>query len=319
MFEKVSIVQRTSIVVLMLMMTAALASRALAFGSDEIGTTGFNFVKIGIGARPVAMWSAFTGLADDVSAIYWNPGGLAAVGERQATTTYLNYLAGIQSGFAGLLWPLDETNAVGVGLSYLTSGDIPKLDEQGNDLGTFGSSALALAMAYGREVVPDVWAGVSLKGLYQTIDDYSAHGVALDLGVLYRSRVPGLTAGAAVLNLGTQTGAFIDEKDPLPTEIRIGGAYRPAPFAVGVLDVAVPFDNDPSLRLGAEVLPHPLFTIRAGYNTLGSQLKVGSEKDVLGGMSFGMGATWQKMRVDYAYSPYVELGSAHRVSLVVHL
>lgn len=308
-----------SAAVLALLLIVMLASGAFGFGRDEVGTTGFNFVKIGVGARPVSMGSAFTGLADDIHAICWNPAGLARVGERQVTTTYLNYLADMQSGFAGVLWPLDETSAGGVGLSYLTSGDIPKLDEQGNDQGTFGASGLALTLAYSRRVVPDVWAGIALKGLYQSIDDYSAHALALDVGAIYQPKVEGLTLGASLLNLGAQTGAFIEEKDPLPTEVRVGAAYRPVPFAVGAADIAVPFDNDPSLRLGAEVFPHPLLAIRAGYNTLGSQLEVGSEKDVLGGLSFGLGAVWQRIGVDYAYSPYVELGSAHRLSLVVHL
>src|SRR4029077_8125627 len=49
---------------------------ACAFGKDQVGTSGAQFLKIGPGARPVGMGEAFTGVPDDIHAIYWNPAGL---------------------------------------------------------------------------------------------------------------------------------------------------------------------------------------------------------------------------------------------------
>ncbi len=39
--------------------------------------TGFTFMKVGVGARPVAMGQAFTGVADDANALFYNPAGLS--------------------------------------------------------------------------------------------------------------------------------------------------------------------------------------------------------------------------------------------------
>ena len=50
-----------------------------------VGTTGAQFLKIGTGARPVAMGYAFSAVADDLNALYWNPAGLALQMDRQMT------------------------------------------------------------------------------------------------------------------------------------------------------------------------------------------------------------------------------------------
>jgi len=42
---------------------------------QDTGTTGSTFLKLGAGARAIGMGSAFTGLSDDATAIYWNPAG----------------------------------------------------------------------------------------------------------------------------------------------------------------------------------------------------------------------------------------------------
>ena len=41
--------------------------------------SGAAFLKIGTGARPEAMGGAYTALADDVSALHYNPAGLSSV------------------------------------------------------------------------------------------------------------------------------------------------------------------------------------------------------------------------------------------------
>ena len=48
-------------------------------GVSKVGTTGAAFLEIGIGARAVAMGNAFVGTANDVTALYWNPAGLAGI------------------------------------------------------------------------------------------------------------------------------------------------------------------------------------------------------------------------------------------------
>ena len=41
---------------------------------SKTGTTAAQFLKIGIGARALALGGAYSAIADDASALYWNPG-----------------------------------------------------------------------------------------------------------------------------------------------------------------------------------------------------------------------------------------------------
>src|SRR3990172_5842749 len=86
------------------------------------GTTAFNFLKIGEGARPVAMGSAFTAVADDGNLLFWNPAGLSQIEEPMGTTTYRNYIAGIHSGYLAYLRPKGEKVGIGGSIHFLYVG-----------------------------------------------------------------------------------------------------------------------------------------------------------------------------------------------------
>ena len=60
----------------------------------QTGLTGAAFLKVGVGARAVALGSATTSLTDDVNQIFWNPAGMALSNEQwQATFTYNRWIA----------------------------------------------------------------------------------------------------------------------------------------------------------------------------------------------------------------------------------
>ena len=53
------------------------------------------FLKLGVGARALGMGGAFAGLADDASAAYWNPAGLAYLKTNQFMPTHSEEFGGI--------------------------------------------------------------------------------------------------------------------------------------------------------------------------------------------------------------------------------
>src|SRR5258705_7614439 len=94
----------------------------LIWASGE-GTTGADVLKIGVGARAIAMGEAYAAQADDLSALYWNPGGLALMQERQASFMYDQMYQGLNYSNAAIGIPL-ENGAVGGSVSYLGYGNI---------------------------------------------------------------------------------------------------------------------------------------------------------------------------------------------------
>src|SRR5207244_7441434 len=99
---------------------------AQAFGltwASGGGTTGAEVLKIGVGARAIAMGEAYAAQADDVNSLYWNPGGLALMQERQASFMYDQMYQGLNFSNGAIGIPL-ENGAVGGSVSYLGYGNI---------------------------------------------------------------------------------------------------------------------------------------------------------------------------------------------------
>ena len=92
----------------------------LCFASD-VGVTGAQFLKIGTGARPMGMAGAFTAVADDGYAGYWNPAGFARNQNHEIASTYLNYFEDIDFGFLGYNQPYKNWGVFGLYLSHYFS------------------------------------------------------------------------------------------------------------------------------------------------------------------------------------------------------
>jgi len=89
--------------------------------ANGAGTTAASFLKIGVGARAAAMGDAFTALADDPTALYWNPAALIKLKERQLSATYNVWFAEINQGYVGVGFPLSR-GVLGGGINYVSMG-----------------------------------------------------------------------------------------------------------------------------------------------------------------------------------------------------
>jgi hypothetical protein len=292
---------------------AALLTVTAAAYAGGVGTTGAQFLKIGQGARAVAMGGAFSAIADNADAIYWNPAGLAGQDKRQVTASYSQYIQGINYGFIGYTQELCK-GVMGLGLNYLSVTDIERrtLDTDTND-GTFGANDSALYLSYGTDVLSSKLSlGANLKVIKQTLDTQSAQSYALDLAGLYKTPIEKLTASLGVYNIGTQV-KFVDEGDPLPLDVRAGLAYRMfnnnVIVAADVNDYIV--DERLYTQVGAEYNIGKIVSIRGGYT-------MGMDSDKLGGMaglSTGFGVHVWDIQLDYAFVPMGELNDTNRITI----
>jgi hypothetical protein len=286
------------------------------------GTTAFNFLKIGEGARPIAMGSAFTAVADDGNLLFWNPGGLSRIETPMGTTTYRNYVAGIHTGYLAYLRPKSEKDAFGGSVHFLYSGSMAKRDEFNNPIGsgTFSYSVVVPTIGYGRKIKEDVSVGIAIKGIYQNVDEFNNFGVAADVGGLYETPRDGLTVGAVVQNLGTEIQPLDSLKNSLPITGKIGGVYRIPEKPVTIsLDLSKPIDNDFAVSFGGEAWLSSRLAFRGGFTSTLLDLKTGSGTDFLAGISAGVGLLVKNIHFDYAITPMIDLGLAHRISLSKNL
>jgi hypothetical protein len=283
--------------------------------NENAGTTAFNFLKIGVGARAAALGGAFAAVSGDPEAVAWNPAGLWGLSRRTAVLSLNNYLIDTQAGFLSLTRP-GAQRVWAVSANYVTYGDLQETDEQGQLLGTFGAADLAVSLSAASRLWKS-WlsAGLSLKAIYSSIGEFSSDAYVLDLGLQAQGPLQGMTLGASLSNLGlVRSGYSGDFKDSLPVHIRLGLAHRPAHMPLPMLvlaDLNVPNDNDAYLSFGLEMhLPGGLY-LRPGYSTQQTGLE---GQDPLG-LTAGAGFALTRYRLDYAFTSYPDLGEVHRVSL----
>src|SRR5476651_666810 len=87
----------------------------LLFAADT-GTTGANFLKLGIGPRAIAMGNAQVGVADDVYATYWNPAGLSTLKTQEATFVHTDYVQSISEQYIAYAIPHPRYGSFGASL-----------------------------------------------------------------------------------------------------------------------------------------------------------------------------------------------------------
>ncbi len=282
-----------------------------ALAAAEDGSAGLAFLKLGVGARPIALGDAYTAVSGDVSTIYWNPAGMVAVDGTDVGLMHAEWFQGIRYEFAGGVRSFGD-QAIGVSVVGLYMDDLERREGPTSDpIGHFGVFDFAFTGAYARRLTSEFDVGVSIKYLHEKIDDELARGVGVDLGAIYRfPMVHGLSAGLAVQNLGPQM-SFIEEKFDLPVQYKAGAAYTtPVEALKGAVlvtgDLVVPNDGDAKTHFGLEYEYDNMVALRVGYRSGWDNQNI----------SFGLGARVGSMRIDYAYVPfYSDLGDTHRVSL----
>ena len=95
----------------------------------KTGTTAAKFLSIGIGPRAISMGGAFTSIANDASAIYWNPAGIAYTDQFQGFFTNTSLFAGISLNYVGLIVPGGDVGNFAASVTAVNYGSIPVTTE----------------------------------------------------------------------------------------------------------------------------------------------------------------------------------------------
>jgi len=290
------------IIILSLILILALIPRPCL---SVASSTGLDFLKIGVGARALALGEAYVAVADDITAIYWNPAGLVQLTQPEAGFTYNEWFEDIGYHFFGYSHPLNSSN-LAFSVYYLGGGDVQSMDAVGNPTGEFSVYDLALAFSYSRKLVKGLSAGLNFKFIKEKLDDRVGNAFAFDLAALYKTGIDNLDLGLNIQNIGTRI-EFIRESASLPLNFRFGMAYKLFPH--NPLTLALDFNklkNEGAyFGIGAEC-----------WITDYAALRIGSkfDPDIKDRIRFGLGFKVKNLRLDYAYTPHKILGDTHQFS-----
>lgn len=197
------------------------------------------------------------------------------------------------------------------GADITTVGDIPVRTRATDEPdATFDANYFAGSISTGFNIYDNVDFGATIKYLYEGLYSDEATGWGFDFGLSYKTPIEGLSAAMVIKNLGTMT-ALKNEKTKLPTEFRVGPAYKINLFEKFAVTVAAELQKytptkDSHINFGAEVLYDNLLAIRSGY-----QSNYESK-----GFAGGFGLIWGSFNLDYAFQPFSDgLGDANIISL----
>jgi long-subunit fatty acid transport protein len=274
-----------------------------------------SFLDIGVGARALGMGGAYTALADDADALYWNPAGLAKLEKREFTASHAEMFESTRLDFLAYAHPTSQ-GTFSAGLTYLSQDKIDGRDSLGHPTAGYGASDAAVSGGYARKLeIAEV--GMAVKYIRSHIGSTEAQSFAVDLGSRreFNGMGPGkLALGAALRNLGP--GLKYDrERNDLPLRLALGAAYKLAGgHAVAAEAVNGPRGTGTDAAFGGEYQAIKNFFLRAGYTTR-TAVTGGTGFDAARGMTLGLGYRDDKWSLDYAVLPTGELGSSHRFSL----
>src|SRR5262249_24672480 len=150
----------------------------------QAGTAGLEFLKVGVGGRAVGMGEAYTSMASDPSATYFNPAALALSDNAQLMLMHKEWFQDVKSEFISGTISLDRVK-LGLGLNETSISDIEVRSVPGPALETFTArnSSIGLTAAY---EIDTAWSiGVTGKFLYEKIYAYDASGYGIDFGTVY--------------------------------------------------------------------------------------------------------------------------------------
>lgn len=282
----------------------------------KVGTTGAQFLELGVSARSMGMGDAFTAVANDVSAVYYNPAGLTSLLGTEIMATYVDMPAGIQYGFFAAGFPLESVGGVlGIGLSYLTSGDIiERTYNRGLGTGrTFAWNDMALSVSYGRYLTDRFSLGFTVRYIGEQAHDYSAASWGADVGTSYNTGYRDFKLAMAITNFGPDL-RFIEKTAPLPINFRFGGSINVVDSHDHVVIMAAegshPSDNLEKYNAGIEYLFKDRFALRVG-----SRFNYDSDGITAGaGMRVPYGEEGL-ISFDYAYQDFGILTEVHRFTM----
>jgi hypothetical protein len=308
-------------------------------GTWKIAKYGGEFTSIGVGARALAMGGAYSALASDVTAGYWNPAGLVVVNYPELTAMHAERFAGVVNyDYFGLAYPLGLKSTIALNVTRTGVDDIPftkllnpnvveyeyyyennrKIQNVPYAYKMVNDAEWAWYLSFAYNKLKNLSYGASAKFVRKGVGEYSGWGLGFDVGVRWNP-VKSLFLGANLQDATTTLLAWNTGKRELilPT-LKCGSAYI---FDIQLLKGRIAAAADIDFRFEGRKIAS-----QAHWGRTSADFHFGLEYEFqkivalrfgldVGHPTAGLGVHLPKLDVDYAFLSHAELGTTHRISL----
>ena len=345
MNKKINIMSYLTLAITLLLAASGVQAQVGTSGTDfkKAGGSGSQFLKIGVGARAMGMGGAFSGVSDDITALYWNPAGIASLKGVNIGFEYNTWFGDMTHSFVGVSFPVSDDYKIALSVLVLDAGsiDITTITQPEGTGSSYNVSDVAIGGTIAGKLTEQFSFGITLKYVQNTIFDMNASTLAFDAGTLYDLGLDGLRLGLSVTNLGGEAtfegqslSVSVDRPGdasanitsrPLDAQLSNTPYSLPLAFRGGLsydflrgkdnqnLVVAGDFihlsDNPEKFNLGAEYVWNDLLALRGGYQARYDELGFTAG----GGVKFNTESFSGSF--DYAYADLGRLGSSNRIGV----
>ena len=329
---------------LMLVAVMTMVNPGKMHAQTQVGTTAVTFLEIPAGARSLGMGEAFVSVADDISALYWNPAGITFSRDNQVAFETTEWFVDTRISYTAALIKSGD-HYFGAHLYLFDGGemDVTTLTYPDGTGEEFSVQDISLGLSYARRLTQDFSVGGTLKMLQSRIWRMRAGSLALDLGFQYKTPFEGLNLGFSISNFGGEMrlqgdNSFVrvdldpqnaGNNDGIPADLALKSWDLPLIFRLGVnyrmiqgldhklliaADAVYPNNNTNYVNLGSEYTFRNVISLRVGYSHLFLEDDFG-----LGHLRTGVGLTIRdQIQVNFAYSDRAELGGISTIGVYLH-
>ena len=248
---------------------------ARQYGTQRwVGLGGFQFLKVGQGARPVGMGDAYAAVADDINAVFWNPAGLTSLRGTAWTASYTRWLVNsyLFSGAAAYNTGTAKGGVLGASVVAFrpeTTEETTIYQPQGTGQ-SVSAGDIAIGVVYALKLTNKFSCGFRLSWIHQTLYTDAVSTVSLDIGTMFHTGFRSLRLAMALKNFGpdqkvTATKFFM----PLCYNVGLSGEIYgekgdPTTLTLSA-ESAYAADYEIRAHVGAEMWFQSLVALRAGY------------------------------------------------------
>ena len=318
---------------------------SFSYGVNKTGTTAAKFLSINVGSHAVGMGGAFTSIANDATAMYWNPAGLSFYKTKEVYLNHSKWIADITFDYFGVTIPLQGSQVLGLNITSITMADMEVTRYGNEDTGeSFSAADYAFGLTYAIKLTDRFSIGIDGKYIQEAIANNHAKGMAIDIGTLFTTPY-GFRLGTSISNFGPKmkmtgddllvpvdvnetiegnnesvTGYLSTDYFDLPLLLRVGisddlyfGSFGRLTWS---FDVNNPNDNSMYLNAGIEAgIFNNLIVFRAGANSLFMDER---EKETSFGFGINTPNVYTKIvHINYSFETLSHLGDLHQISLQI--
>lgn len=274
-----------------------MALTTFQFFAQSAGSSGLSFLKFGFGARNTAMGDVGNIVANDLSALHYNPARLSFGKVNEVMVNHNSWIQDISSQMFGVKTTFFGL-PVALGFNITNVSDIEIRTRPGEPQAKFSANYFYGSISSAYNFSDQFSFGTTIKYLYEGLLNDEATGLGFDFGLHYLTSLDNLSFSAVIRNLGSMN-ALRNQSTNLPSEFRVGPQYI---FNLSDYDLNFViageyqkyFDSDYHLNFGLEVCYDNLLALRFGYQT----------NYEVRDLTTGFGLLWGNLKFDYAFIPF---------------